>query len=106
MNSKNNQIKNKIEDYRFKNDTALRPFFGNSFNVQKLEEIIEGKLKEKIEIKIEGFIEEYIEGFFKGFVEGIIEARKEIAKALKINGYPTAEIAKVTGLTEGEINKI
>ena len=42
----------------------------------------------------------------KAYEEGIIAARKEIAKTLKTNGYPTPEIAKVTGLTEGEINKI
>jgi len=106
LNSKYNQIKTKIEDYRLKNDSDLKPIFDNAFEDGKLERIIEEKIKGKVKLEIKGFIEEYIEGFIKGFVEGISEARKEIAKTLKTNGYPTPEIAKVTGLTEGEINKI
>ncbi len=40
------------------------------------------------------------------YEEGLIDGKKAIAKSLKINGYSMLEIAKVTGLTEGEINEI
>ena len=40
------------------------------------------------------------------YEEGKLEEKKAIAKLLKTNGYSIPEIAKVTGLTEGEINKL
>jgi len=40
------------------------------------------------------------------YEEGKLEEKKAIAKLLKTNGYPTPEIAKVTGLSETEINEM
>jgi predicted transposase/invertase (TIGR01784 family) len=42
----------------------------------------------------------------EGKLEGFIDGKKAIAKTLKINGYLTSEITKITGLTENEINEI
>jgi len=40
------------------------------------------------------------------YEEGLIDGKKAIAKTLKTNGYSISEIAKLTGLSETEINEI
>jgi len=60
---------------------------------------IEGEAKGKAE----GFIEGEAKGFIDGEAKGKAEGKLEIARSMKKEGFDTAVIAKVTGLTPEEI---
>jgi predicted transposase/invertase (TIGR01784 family) len=42
----------------------------------------------------------------KGFSEGITDAKREMAKAMLVKGYPISDIAIISGLSEEEILKL
>ena len=45
-------------------------------------------------------------GKIEGRIEGELKAKQEIAKAMKENGIDNKTIAKTTGLSEAEIDKL
>ena len=45
-------------------------------------------------------------GKIDGRIEGELKAKQEIAKAMKENGIDNKTIAKTTGLSEAEIDKL
>ena len=47
-----------------------------------------------------------IDGKIEGRIEGELKAKQEIAKAMKENGIDNKTIAKTTGLSEAEIDKL
>ncbi len=56
--------------------------------------------------KSEGLAEGEAKGKAEGLVEGEAKAQREMTKNLLKNNYPIEEIAKITGLSEEEIDKL
>jgi predicted transposase/invertase (TIGR01784 family) len=54
----------------------------------------------------EGKIEGKTEGKIEGKIEGKREAKIEVAKNMKAEGFTLSQIAKITGLTETEIEAL
>jgi len=57
--------------------------------------------------KAEGFSEGEEKGFSTGFsegeIKGITDAKREMAKAMLVKGYPISDIAIISGISEEEI---
>ena len=51
----------------------------------------------------EWFLEGLLEGEAKGFLDGINDAKREMAKAMLVKGYPISDIAIISGFSEQEI---
>ena len=60
--------------------------------------------------KVEGFSEGEEKGFSTGFsegeIKGITDAKREMAKAMLVKGYPISDIAIISGLSEEDILKL
>jgi predicted transposase/invertase (TIGR01784 family) len=54
----------------------------------------------------EGLVEGEKVGIERGKIEGKIEEKIEIALAMKAEGFTTAQIAKITGLSKDEIARL
>ena len=50
--------------------------------------------------------EGFLEGEAKGFLDGINDAKREMAKAMLLKGYPILDIAIISGLSEEEIKDL
>ena len=48
----------------------------------------------------------FLEGEAKGFLDGINDAKREMAKAMLLKGYPISDIAIISGLSEQEIKSL
>ena len=46
------------------------------------------------------------EGFLDGEIKGINDAKREMAKAMLLKGYPISDIAIISGLSEQEIKSL
>ena len=53
-----------------------------------------------------GFSEGKAEGFSEGEIKGINDAKREMAKAMLLKGYPLGDISLISGLSEEEILKL
>ncbi len=51
----------------------------------------------------EGFLEGKAEGFLDGEIKGINDAKREMAKAMLLDGIPIKQISAYSGLSEKEI---
>ena len=51
----------------------------------------------------EWFLEGKAEGFLDGEIKGINDAKREMAKAMLLKGYPISDITIISGLSEQEI---
>ena len=54
----------------------------------------------------EGFLEGEAKGFLDGEIKGINDAKREMAKAMLLKGYPISDIAIISGLSEQEIKSL
>ena len=48
----------------------------------------------------------FSEGKAEGFLDGITDAKREMAKAMLVKGYPISDIAIISGLSEEEIKNL
>ena len=51
----------------------------------------------------EWFLEGEAKGKAEGFLDGINDAKREMAKAMLLKGYPISDITIISGLSEQEI---
>ncbi|MBQ5612037.1 MAG: hypothetical protein IIU83_10665, partial [Fibrobacteraceae bacterium] len=51
----------------------------------------------------EWFLEGEAKGFLDGEIKGINDAKREMAKAMLLKGYPISDITIISGLSEQEI---
>ena len=65
-----------------------------------------GRTEGKKEGRIEGLLEGKKEGRMEGKKEGKLEGVKEIARKSKLEGIPVDTIARVTGLSVDEVEKL
>ena len=49
---------------------------------------------------------DYNRGFSEGEIKGITDAKREMAKAMLVKGYPISDIAIISGLSEEDILKL
>jgi len=54
----------------------------------------------------EGFLEGKAEGFLDGEIKGINDAKREMAKAMLVEGIPIDKIRIISGLSEQEIKEL
>ena len=58
----------------------------------------------------EGFLKGLLEGEAKGkaegFLDGINDAKREMAKAMLLKGYPLEDVSLISGLSEEEIKNL
>ena len=54
----------------------------------------------------EWFLEGEAKGFLDGEIKGINDAKREMAKAMLLKGYPISDIAIISGLSEQEIKEL
>jgi predicted transposase/invertase (TIGR01784 family) len=54
----------------------------------------------------EGFLEGKAEGFLDGEIKGINDAKREMAKAMLLDGLPIKQISFYSGLSEEEIKSL
>ena len=67
----------------------------------------EGFLNGLLEGEAKGFLEGEAkgkaEGFLDGEIKGINDAKREMAKAMLLKGYPLEDVSLISGLSEEEI---
>ena len=56
--------------------------------------------------KAEGYLDGKVEGFSEGEIKGITDAKREMAKAMLMEGIPIDKIRIISGLSEEEILKL
>ena len=50
--------------------------------------------------------EGFLEGKAEGFLDGINDAKREMAKAMLLKGYPLEDVSLISGLSEEEIKEL
>jgi predicted transposase/invertase (TIGR01784 family) len=65
-----------------------------------------GEEKGFSEGKAEGFLDGKAEGFSEGEIKGITDAKREMAKAMIMEGIPIDKIRIISGLSEDEIKNL
>ena len=63
-----------------------------------LEGLLEGEAK--------GFLDGEAKGKAEGFLDGINDAKREMAKAMLLKGYPLEDVSLISGLSEEEIKEL
>ena len=63
----------------------------------------EGFLDGLLEGEAKGFLDGEAKGKAEGFLDGINDAKREMAKAMLVKGYPISDIAIISGFSEQEI---
>ncbi len=61
---------------------------------------------EREEWFLEGLLEGEAKGKAEGCLDGINDAKREMAKAMLLKGYPISDIAIISGLSEEEIKSL
>jgi predicted transposase/invertase (TIGR01784 family) len=54
----------------------------------------------------EGFLDGEAKGKAEGFLDGINDAKREMAKAMLLKGYPLEDVSLISGLSEEEIKEL
>ena len=88
-----------------------RAYYSHIDDIVSLQDTIVNSRREsfesgKAEGRKEGLTEGREEGLTQGREEGEHSAHIKIARKMKSKGTPLAEIAELTGLSEGEIEKL
>lgn len=94
------EVRNLTKEERFQYDRSLK-HYRDSLNVMR------GAIQEGLEKgRTEGRAKGIAEGRAKGIAEGRAEERMQVAKRMKAMGLTASQIAQVTGLETGEIERL